>query len=153
MARNLSEKFSGTQLDMDVENPEDFHILVEFPDSDARYQPGQPVTRSGDVVQRTIQQIEERSQAAVAAAMSTIREMAILTDHMRQTIPGGAQPRMIKVKFGIKLDAEAGAIIAKSSAGASFEVELEWARRADDILRILQTATNVNEVLTAEPDS
>lgn len=38
------------------------------------------------------------------------------------------QPETIKVTFGVKLAAEAGAVIAKSSVEGNMQVEMEWKR-------------------------
>lgn len=101
---------------------------------------------------KAAEQIEARSKNAISAAMSTIRQMALETDLMRKGIPGGAQPRMVKVKFGVNLNFEVGAVLAKSGVGATLEVELEWARASDDILRVLHAATDVEAALsTPEP--
>ncbi|MEZ4673988.1 MAG: CU044_2847 family protein [Caldilineaceae bacterium] len=71
---------------------------------------------------------------------------------MRKGIPGGSQPRMIKVKFGINLDMKAGALIAQTGVGATMEVELEWARRSDDVLRVLRAETDVESALKTEAE-
>jgi hypothetical protein len=40
-----------------------------------------------------------------------------------------AQPDEVKLELGLKLDAEAGLIITKTSAGAHVRLELSWKRR------------------------
>lgn len=137
MSDSSRQTFAGSDLGLDVEQPDDFHIIVEFgrdgaaviaPDPDAPTPAGLP---------QPAQEIEARSRAAIDAAMQTIRSMALQTDDMLKSIPGGAQPRMIRVKFGIQLDFQVGAIMAKSGAGATLEVEMEWTRHADDVLRLI----------------
>lgn len=147
-------RLDGRDLALDVEEPEAFQVIVEFPEESAETLEISPGTRGLErepgtrgVSAATAEQIEVRSQHAIRAAMNTIREMALQTDLMRQGIPGGSQPRMIKIKFGVKLDFEVGAILAKSSAGATMEVELEWARRSDDVLRVLRAETDVESAL------
>lgn len=152
----MSEPTRATVHDpnLPVDDPDEFQIMVEFPDGP----PASPVPRGGvEPMPRgassQAEQIEERSKYAVRAAMNTIREMALQTDLMRKGIPGGSQPRMIKIKFGVRLDFEVGAILAKSSAGATMEVELEWARRSDDVLRVLRAETDVDGALFTSSDA
>ncbi|QEV65227.1 hypothetical protein CP982_40210 [Streptomyces spectabilis] len=65
-----------------------------------------------------------RSEAAVDSAMGTIHSMARRVD---ETIGALAhRPDEVEVEFGITLDAESGALIAKVSAGASLTVRLAW---------------------------
>ena len=134
-----------------VANPDEFQIMVEF--SEPTVPVAQPVARGRGGAQVAASQIEQRSQHAIRAAMNTIREMALQTDLMRQGIPGGSQPRMVKVKFGINLDFEVGAFLAKSGVGATMEVELEWARRSDDVLRVLRAETDVEGALFTEAEA
>lgn len=131
-----------------LRNADEFQIMVEFSEPSALPESSQAVTRGGNPAA----QIQERSEHAITAAMKTIREMALQTDAMRKGIPGGSQPRMVKVKFGINLDFEVGAFLAKSGVGATMEVELEWARRSDDVLRVLKADTDVKEALTADAE-
>lgn len=135
---------------LDLQNADEFQIMVEFSEP-SMPQPGHVGTRGGSARNAT-SQIEQRSQGAIRAAMSTIREMALQTDAMRQGIPGGSQPRMVKVKFGINLDFEVGAFLAKSGVGATMEVELEWARRSDDVLRVLKADTDVDGALFTDAE-
>lgn len=145
MTEDHRTHLSGSDLGLDADR---FHIIVDFSDDSSPPPPAQsprpplpaaaPQSFSPEVAAspRSIEEIERRSQAAIGAAMNTIRAMALETNDMLEQIPGGAQPRMIKVKFGVQLNVELGAILAKSNAGATLEVELEWARRADDVLRV-----------------
>lgn len=142
MTEDHRTHLSGPDLGLDTDK---FHIIVDFSDDRSPVTPAQtpqpasaPQSYAPEMAAtpRSIQEIEQRSQAAIGAAMNTIRAMALQTNDMLEQIPGGAQPRMIKVKFGVQLNVELGAILAKSNAGATLEVELEWARRADDVLRV-----------------
>ncbi len=142
MAEDQRTHFSGPDLGL---NTDEFHIIVDFSDDSPPLPPAQTpqpaaapqsFSSGAATTPRSIREIEQRSQAAIGAAMNTIRAMALQTNDMLEQIPGGAQPRMIKVKFGVQLNVELGAILAKSNAGATLEVELEWARRADDVLRV-----------------
>lgn len=96
--------------------------------------------------------LEEKSKNAIAAAMRTIQQMAVETEIMRKGIPGGFQPRSIRLKFGVQFDFKVGAILAESGASSAIEVELEWARHSDDVLRVLRAETDVDRALTASVD-
>lgn len=154
-------QISGHDADLNVENPEEFQIIVDFPsvppplagegvdDSDVDFGLMETMTGRGSVAER----MEARSKAAIQSAMATIQEMAMQTDLMRKGIPGGSQPRMIKIKFGVNLDFEAGALLARSGVGATMEIELEWARRSDDVLRVLRAETDVDAALFTDADN
>jgi hypothetical protein len=59
-------------------------------------------------------------------ALAQVRNAA---DELLQTIRSVAvQPDSYEISFGIKLNAEAGAIIAKASAEANFTVKMSWTR-------------------------
>ena len=154
------EQTTGKTIDpdnLDVETPDEFQIRVDFPnippgaasgeidESDIEFGVMDTLTGGASVAE----QMEERSKKAILAAMATIQEMALQTDLMRKGIPGGSQPRMIKIKFGVNLDFEAGALLARSGVGATMEIELEWARRSDDVLRVLRAETDVDNALFA----
>jgi Trypsin-co-occurring domain 1 len=65
-----------------------------------------------------------RSEEAVNAAMGAIRGMA---QRVGDAVSGLAlRPDQVEVEFGITLDAESGALIAKAAAGASLTVRLTW---------------------------
>ncbi len=88
-------------------------ILVEF-----EIKPGlQQVSLSpADVV--------EKSAAALDSAMNTIHHMA---RRVTSTVDAlAARPSLVEVSFGLKLEAEAGAFIAKAGAEASINVKLTW---------------------------
>ncbi|HNT76131.1 MAG TPA: CU044_2847 family protein [Anaerolineae bacterium] len=68
--------------------------------------------------------LAEKSAHALNVAMGTIRAMA---ERVTATIDGiSDKPTEVSVEFGLKLDAEAGAYIAKASAEAGFTVTLTW---------------------------
>ncbi len=157
MAAQRREALNGNDLALGVGDPQEFQVLVQFDETElieaAAAQPVPRGAKHGPTPRGLTEQIEERSTQAIAAAMNTIRELALQTDRMRKGIPGGSQPRMIKVKFGINLDFEVGALLAKSGAGATMEVELEWARRSDDVLRVLRAETDVDGALFTDAEA
>jgi hypothetical protein len=76
----------------------------------------QPVGRGGDAVVRaaeTFEQALDGVRAAAEAALTTLRG-------------GGLQPDEVEIEFGVKLSAEAGALIARTAADAHLTVKLTW---------------------------
>jgi hypothetical protein len=69
------------------------------------------------------------SERAVERAMDTIRSMG---ERVSVTVDSlGRRPAEVEVSFGIALEAEAGALIAKAKSGASIDVTLKWDLRED----------------------
>lgn len=91
-------------------------IIVEFPPS--------PGMRS---VSLTPADIAQKSAQALDTAMLTIRQMAQKTMATIDTLAN--KPSEVELEFGIKLNTEAGAIIAKTSGEASLKVKLLWERK------------------------
>jgi hypothetical protein len=73
--------------------------------------------RPGEVVGRTAYTLES-SLDAVAPAVEAV------LDKMRE-----AGPNVITIELGIKLTAEAGAIVTKTAGECNFKVILQWDRR------------------------
>ncbi|MET8676756.1 CU044_2847 family protein [Streptomyces sp. NPDC004647] len=74
--------------------------------------------RSGQAVQtasETLQTALVRMRPAIEAVVGQVRGLA-------------APPDRVSVQFGIKITAEAGAVIAKAATEANFTVSAEWAR-------------------------
>jgi hypothetical protein len=68
--------------------------------------------------------LENKSNAAVDKAMSTIQEMS---DRVSSTIDNlQLKPKNVEVAFGIKFDAELDVMIAKVGTEASMTVTLRW---------------------------
>ena len=99
-------------------------ILIEFNSGEGV----QPVSLRGFLA-RTPEQLAElaaKSEHALDSAMNTIKSMA---ERVNNTIDAITDPpKDIEVTFGLKLDAEAGAYIAKSGVEASFQVKMVWKR-------------------------
>jgi hypothetical protein len=70
--------------------------------------------------ERGIAQAAERIEAAFGAAKPAIRSLAGM---LKQLAPDEHE-----VEFGLKLTAEAGAIVAKTAGEAHFKVKLHWRR-------------------------
>lgn len=74
--------------------------------------------RRGSVLQDTRLSFEKALDGvrdAASAALGRFREMS-------------RSPDQIEIKFGVKLDAKAGAVIAQTGMQGHFEVKLTWAR-------------------------
>ena len=67
-----------------------------------------------------------KSAKALDKAMSTIRQMGNRVTEMVKSINVADRPSKVELEFGLKLDAEAGAYIAKVSTEAGFKVVLTW---------------------------
>ena len=91
-------------------------LVVEFP-----LAPGlQPVSR-------TPEELAAKSAEAMDQAMVAIHAMA---QRVRKTTEGlASRPDSLQVQFGIKLTAEAGAIVSKVSGEAALQVTLAWTGR------------------------
>jgi hypothetical protein len=85
-------------------------ILVEF--------------RRGGFEEMSRLDLSVESARAVSMAMDTIRSMGERVSATVQSLVH--RPTQAEVTFGITLDAQAGALLAKASAGASIEVKLTW---------------------------
>ncbi|MCB0191783.1 MAG: hypothetical protein KDJ65_07555 [Anaerolineae bacterium] len=102
-------------------NPEEeeFTILIEWPGQHGNIQ---KAARSGDALQVMYQ----KSQKAVNLAMWTIQAMAYRISKTMNALEEKVRPDEAEVEFGINLDAEAGAMLAKASTGAQIKVKLKW---------------------------
>jgi hypothetical protein len=72
------------------------------------------------------QPLIEKSVASFETAVARVKPVA--TAVVQQLASGMAGTTSVKVKFGLKFTAEAGAIIASAGSEANFEVELTWGR-------------------------
>src|SRR5262249_1255631 len=94
-------------------------VLVEVADEDVGLE---RVGRGATVVReagQTLQDALRRTKPAVQAVLKQVREAA-------------DPPDKVTLKFGIKLSVSGGAIIAKSSGEANFEVSIEWTKPPED---------------------
>jgi len=108
---------------------DDAPILVEF--TPRAPQPGtQEVMRGWPATPAApIANIAEQSAKAIDSAMNTIRGMARRVSETVKSLPIAERPSQIEVEFGLKLDAQAGAVVAQASTEASFNVTLTWERK------------------------
>ncbi|HVN17108.1 MAG TPA: CU044_2847 family protein [Anaerolineales bacterium] len=99
---------------MQVSNNDDV-ILVEF-------EPASGVRTFG----LSPTDIAEKSQEAVDQALKTVQAMAKKSLAAIQAIPLAQRPDTIAVEFGLKLDVEGTAVVAKASVEAAINVTLTW---------------------------
>lgn len=74
----------------------------------------------GSVLRDTQESLEKALTGvrdAAAAALGQFQKMA-------------SQPDAVEITFGVKLDAQAGAVIAKTGIQGHFEVKLKWERES-----------------------
>lgn len=93
-------------------------ILVEFPE--------QPGVRSASLADLSAEDLANKSSMALDSAMGTIQGMA------RRAIDSVKKlsdpPDKVELSFGLKLDIEAGALVAKAGTEAAINVKLVWER-------------------------
>jgi len=96
-------------------------ILVEV-DVDENEQDGiVPAARPGEVVARAAQSFEAALGNIKPAASAIIAKLRSLSD----------APDEVQVEFGLKLSAEAGAIVAAAGAEANYTVTLKWSAKPE----------------------
>ncbi|GAA2252682.1 CU044_2847 family protein [Actinomadura luteofluorescens] len=90
-------------------------IVVETDDLDPGFQ---SVSRAGDLIHDAAGKLEDAFQNvrdAAQAALSSLRG-------------GDLNPDGIELEFGVKLNAAAGAVIAKTTVEAHLKVKMTWGR-------------------------
>jgi hypothetical protein len=80
------------------------------------------VTRGGGRDSGVVEKADRTFEAAVERVGPA---SAVLLERLRSLAD---QPEEVEVEFGIKLNAEAGAIIARTSGEANFRVAMRWKR-------------------------
>jgi hypothetical protein len=70
--------------------------------------------------------VAQKSAQALDKALSTIREMGQRVTDTIKSINVADRPSKVELEFGLKFDAELGAVVAKASAEAGFKVVLTW---------------------------
>ena len=68
----------------------------------------------------------EKSKEAMDHAMKSIRSMAKKTVRTIKEIPISERPTTISVEFGLKLNAEGNAVVAKAGMEATLNVTMTW---------------------------
>ncbi len=101
-----------------TQSPEEIAILVDFSDQRGLMQ----ASLSPD-----IEAWLEKSKTSLDKAMTTIVGMAQRASQLRDQIPD--EFTQAEIEFGVKLDFEAGALLAKAGAEGSINVKLTWERK------------------------
>lgn len=78
---------------------------------------------------RNTRGVSEGVKAAFESSMELIHTSAEKIAETVHTIPEKVRPRGFEVQFAIKIDAELGAVIAKSSTEAQLQVTLRWGEK------------------------
>jgi hypothetical protein len=95
-------------------------VVVEVDDEDAGFE---SIARApGEVVHDVKGRFEDALasvRGAAESALSTFRD-------------GALRPDEVAIEFGVKLNAAAGAVIAKTSVEGHLVVKLKWARETDE---------------------
>ncbi len=102
-----------------IPSPEEFPIFIDFPDE------GLVQVSLSDDVDKWL----NKSKESLDKAMDTIVGMARHASQLRDRIP--AEFTQAEIEFGVKLDYEAGALLAKAGAEGSISVKLTWERKED----------------------
>ena len=72
----------------------------------------------------------EKSKEAMDHAMKSIHGMAKKTVRTIKEIPISERPTTISVEFGLKLNAEGNAVVAKAGMEATLNVTMTWEHKA-----------------------
>lgn len=102
-------------------NPEEYPILVDFA----------PAPGVRGVARISPEELVEKSKVAVDVAMSTMQSMANKAVTAIKKIKVSERPDKVELEFGIKLDAEAGALVAKAGAEAAIKVTMTWEQKKE----------------------
>ena len=85
-----------------------------------------------------LENLTAKSQRAINSAMTTIHSMSQRVTATIKAMPAVERPSVIELEFGLKLDADAGALITRVGAEASFAVKLVWEREEKPLANIPQ---------------
>jgi len=90
-------------------------ILVEFADESGL------IRASNDP-----DELLNKSKMAIERSMLTIQNMARKAVETIQAIPVSEKPSTVQFQFGIKMNGEVGAVVAKVSSEAAITVTMTW---------------------------
>ena len=101
-------------LEFPLENGETIWVEVAEPEMGGLV----PAARPGEVVSRAQQTLEQALEKLKPTAEAIISKLRYISE----------PPDEIEVEFGLKLSAEAGAVLAAAGAEANYNVKLVWKR-------------------------
>jgi hypothetical protein len=90
-------------------------VLIETESVSSAVTRGRRFTEPFVTADKTFEQAFDRLRPATAAIIEKFRSMA-------------EQPEEIEIEFGVSVNVEAGAIIAKTSGEANFRIALRWTK-------------------------
>ncbi|MFE9747267.1 CU044_2847 family protein [Saccharothrix saharensis] len=108
--------------------PDDDVVLVEV---EADGPEISPVSRGGDVIRSAATSLDDalrHVRKAASTALANFREMDV-------------RPDEVQVEFGVKLTAQAGAVIAKTGVEGHLKIKLTWTR---DLTPVREEETEVS---------
>ncbi|MBD6621223.1 hypothetical protein FNW02_37390 [Komarekiella sp. 'clone 1'] len=91
-------------------------ILVEVEEPEVSDNDLDLVARPGELIDRTKQSFADAVEKIKPVATTIITKLRGISD----------PPNEVEVKFGVKMSAAAGAIIAAAGAEANYEITLKW---------------------------
>jgi hypothetical protein len=97
----------GTTMLVEIEEPEQGGLVK--------------ASRSDEVIAKAHQTLEKSLEKVKPAAQFVIQKLRELHD----------APEEVQVSFGLKLSAEAGAVLASGSAEANYTVTLKWLKEKE----------------------
>lgn len=99
-----------------------------------------PVSRRGRILdaKETFETALSEVRDAAVAALAEFRAMA-------------RQPDEVEITFGVRLDAEVGAVIAKTGLGGNFEVKLTWRSDFDGPSHEMTRSSEAAELQRPDP--
>ena len=106
---------------LEVEDEDDV-ILVEFENESG--------LRS---VSNDPEELLEKSKMAIERSMATIQGMAKKAIKAIQGIPISERPSKVEFQFGIKMNGEAGAMVAKVGGEAAITVTMTWEHEKSEL--------------------
>jgi hypothetical protein len=77
---------------------------------------------------RTLAAVRDLFGEAMALAQNSATRVTASMRQMNEAI----KPDQFELQFAVKLDTEAGAIIAKTSAGAQLQIKMTWKRKEEE---------------------
>ncbi len=79
-----------------------------------------------------IERLAERSSEALGNALKTIKDVATKVADTANSIKLSERPDKIEIEFGLELDTEGNAIIAKAGAKVNLTVRMAWSQTKED---------------------
>ena len=98
----------------DVQDDDDV-ILVEFEDESGLHS-----------VSNDPEELLNKSKMAIERSMKTVKSMAKKAVKTIREIPVSERPSTVQFQFGIKMNGEAGAVVAKVGAEAAITITMTW---------------------------